>query len=120
MLFRQQLRVVDLRPAQPRYRAEAGAYYVTVLDPDGREILAYHWHPEGSDRITYPHLHVSSDLNEIQLGRGGGALSLADLHIATGFVQLRDVVRFLIEELDVTPLRTDWREVLRGDEAEDW
>jgi hypothetical protein len=94
------------------YRVENTGYLFRILDPDEHEILAYHWHPVGRSSVTHPHLHLSSRIAPISLGRGQDDLPLADVHIATGFIDFADVVRMLVEEFGVEPLRDDWRDVL--------
>lgn len=74
-------------------------YYDTVLDGVG---LQFHWHP--GDGLAAPHMHVRS-LPDDPIG-------LDDLHVPTGRIPLERVVRFLIEEIGVTPIRDTWREVL--------
>jgi hypothetical protein len=74
-----------------------------VLDHEGRPILAFHWHPHESGRVTWPHLHAY----------GAHALvELHKLHPPTGAVSLSAVVRFVIEDLDVLPSRPNWQAIL--------
>lgn len=42
----------------------------------------------------------------------GISITLADMHIPTGFVTLADIVRLLIAEFGVEPRRSDWQRVL--------
>lgn len=80
-----------------------------------REILLYHWHPAGVSPVTDPHLHLSSKLPPIEVastGRSPHKVTLSDMHIRTGHILLEDVVRVLIDEFKVKPLRRDWEEVL--------
>src|SRR5215207_57963 len=98
------------------FLATVTAYYYRVLDVDEHQIIAYHWHPGGGSRVTTPHLHVSNRIAPLDVGRGQQPLPLSDLHIATGYVHLRELVRCLIEEFDVQPLREHWRDVLAADE----
>lgn len=73
-----------------------------ILNSAGRPIFAFHWHPS-SGRVTWPHLHA----------HGTHAFGeLHKLHPPTGPVTRSSVVRFLIDDLDVLPRRTDWRAVL--------
>jgi hypothetical protein len=101
------------------YHAATTAYIYQILDSTGNEIIAYHWHPAGASRVIHPHLHISSRVNPIPVGRGPDELALADLHIASGVVRLGDIVRFLIEELDIAPLRDDWRQILQRTDPEE-
>jgi hypothetical protein len=89
------------------------SYEYRLLGEDRHEIVAFHWHPVGLSNVTDPHLHLSSRLNPIELGRNRAPLSLADMHIPTGFVTLEDVVRILITEFGITPRRDDWDALLR-------
>lgn len=94
-----------------RFRSRLAGYSFRVLEPDEREILAFHWHPVGTSPVRHPHLHISSRMPEIQLAENR-FLALARMHIPTGFVTFSDVVRLLIEEFGVEPLRHDWQIVL--------
>jgi hypothetical protein len=89
-----------------QWTTRPASYLHHVYDRDGREIVAFHWHPErrGYDA---PHAHFRQLNDPIPMGK---------VHVPTGWIPLPTVVRFLIEELDVEPLRPDWREVL--EEAE--
>jgi hypothetical protein len=88
-----------------------------VLDRNGRELFAYHWHPEGLSSIVNPHLHKrgaapfvlpptrgSDDLTELPIGKA---------HFPTGHITLRQVIRLLIEDLGVEPRDANWRQVLQ-------
>lgn len=88
------------------------AYQYRLLEPGGREILAYHWHPEGVSHVTHPHMHLSSRVRPIPIEPIGLTIALANHHIPTGHVSLGDVVRYLIVEIGIEPRRPDWREVL--------
>ncbi|HEV2125469.1 MAG TPA: hypothetical protein VGW38_22185 [Chloroflexota bacterium] len=86
------------------WKVSVDAYSYSVDAADGREIFAYHWHPRES-AITLPHLHI---------GRGAGTLrdELDKTHFPTGRVALEDVLRLLIRDFSVAPLRSDWATVL--------
>ena len=85
------------------WRATTTAYWYEVRDGDGREILAFHWHPLSTSRVTVPHLHVGGQVGDIALRRR---------HTPTGIVTLQAVLPCLITEFEVEPLRDDWPEVL--------
>jgi hypothetical protein len=87
------------------------AYRYHILDRDEREILAYHWHPEGASSVRFPHLHLSSAIGPMPLPHGG-VVALDQMHLPTGIVPLGDVVRLLLVEFGVTPRRKDWEAVL--------
>ena len=87
------------------------AYWFALMDADGRrELLAYHWHPDGGSSAPFPHLH---------LGAGVEGLPVTSrVHLPTGHVLLSQVVFLAISELGVPPLRTNWRRVLMPDTAQ--
>lgn len=88
-----------------RWQAQTTAYFYTLDDADGREILAYHWHPTGRSPVTRPHLHLSA---------GAGTLrhELQKAHLGTGFVTPVTLLTLLIESFAVRPRRSDWARVL--------
>lgn len=93
-----------------RWLAHTTGYMCALDDDDGREILSYHWHPQGRSHVTTPHLH---------LGAGAGALrrELQKAHLATGLVTPIALLRLLIESFAVRARRTDWLPVLDRAEA---
>lgn len=101
-------------PADDAYTIWVIQYSYRVVEDNGRELLAFHWHPDGVSPIKHPHLHLSSRIAPIALGSGAASVALGELHIPTGFVALGDVVHLLIEELGVEPRRADWRAVLEA------
>lgn len=77
----------------------------TFHNTDGREVISFHWHPQGNSPITYPHFHLGAGA---QIGRR----ELQNCHIPTETMSLERVLRFAIEELGVEPLRDDWDDVV--------
>lgn len=74
-----------------------GAYLYTVnADRLRGELFGWHWHPVGLSWCQSPHLHAPGEDGD---------------HVPTGRVAFEQVVRWLIEELDVSPLRHDWADV---------
>lgn len=73
--------------------------------------------------MTHPHLHLTSRVRPFGIedpanpNREPASISFSDMHIQTGPVLFENVVRLLIEEFGVVPLRPDWDEVLRRNEA---
>ncbi len=88
-------------------------YQYRLLDHNHRELLAYHWQPghafAGPD---HPHLHVSAALDAQLDAVTRRKIDLDKLHVATGQVSLAAMVRMLIIEFGIAPLRHDWRETL--------
>ena len=88
-----------------RWQARIVAYQYALLDGDGREYVAYHWHPDGSSHVTEPHLHLGPAAHV-------GVGELAAAHLPTGPVSLASVVRVAVDGLGGRPLRADWTAVL--------
>lgn len=84
------------------WTAHTRAYFYHVYANDGREFVAFHWHP-GRGRVALPHAHFKTLDDPIPMGKA---------HIPTGRVSLEAVVRLLIAELAVQPIRQDWERVL--------
>jgi hypothetical protein len=82
--------------APRRYRFE-------LRDTEGREVFAYHLHPDGLSDVTEPHLHAGCTHPLFDLGKA---------HLPTGNVSLRAVIRCLIVEFGVEPLRPDWQDIV--------
>ena len=85
------------------WTAETVGYIYALVGPDGEDLLAYHWHPEGLSRVTRPHVHIAAIRHPVVSAR---------THLPTGRAELADLVRLLIEELGVPPRRGDWSAVL--------
>jgi hypothetical protein len=83
------------------------AYYYTVKEADKpcREIFGYHWHPVGRSPITYPHFHV---YDGAELGRE----MVRKAHFPTGRIALESILRLVIKEFGVIPLRSDREDIL--------
>lgn len=101
---------------RPLYRAEIARYLYVVHDVQGRELFAYHLHPDSVSNVWIPHLHVSVAQN-IALPNGLGnqgntELPLGKLHFPTRRIDPPQLVRFLITELGVGPRRPNWEAVL--------
>jgi hypothetical protein len=93
------------------WRVTTAGWIYKVADAEGNLVLAFHWHPEGSGRATWPHIHAYGSYSSFSLDR---------LHPPTGRVSIEAVVRFLIEDLDVIPRKDAWRTILDEREREFW
>ena len=93
------------RVRSERWQAQTTGYYYKLDDADGREIIAYHWHPTGRSPMARPHMH---------LGAGAGVLrtELQKAHLGTGFVTPAVLLRLLLESFAVRPRRADWGAIL--------
>lgn len=79
--------------------------YLYAIGYEGRELVAYHWHPRGKSSVTRPHMHVGVN---VQVGDRW----LGKVHLPTGAVGLEQVVALAIVELGVEPLREDWERLI--------
>lgn len=95
------------------YKIKTEAYtYEIEEDSTGHELFAFHWEPNAPNAtITVPHMHIGFALRDTTLRIDNKA------HIPTGRVPLEDVVAFLISELRVAPLNSDWGEVIKQSRA---
>ena len=81
------------------------AYQYAILDQTEREIVAYHWHPDGESAVGTPHCHLGA-------GAGAARAELNDAHLPTGPVPLTAVVRLAVEAFRAQPARRNWHAVL--------
>lgn len=101
--------------------AETAAYYYSLADRDGREVLAYHWHPM-TPAVTSPHLHIELGavrrevLERAGLTTAHNALrrDLAGAHLPTHQIGLTEFIRMLITQFGIPPRRRDWERLLRA------
>jgi hypothetical protein len=84
--------------------------YLYGIEYEGRELVAYHWHPRGVSRVTTPHMHIDAN---IQVGDRW----LGKVHLPSSTVGLEQVLALAIVEFGVEPLRDDWEQVI--DESAD-
>ena len=90
--------------ASDAFAVSTGGYaYAIDSDDTGGEIYSWHWHPDGPSACTWPHAHVQQPLGD---------------HFPTGRVALEDVVRWLILEAHIDPIRPDWPDVLEANRAQ--
>lgn len=108
---RQQYRVIESAKGHEPWKVTTVAYYYTIRESGGPEIISYQWHPGQRSAITYPHLHLGARAGDLRS-------ELAGSHLPTGRVALEDFVRLLIEHFGIGPRREDWEEALRKSRAE--
>ena len=116
----QKYRIVRASGDRGPWQVEIAAYYYALDDADGREILAYHWHPR-VQKVPFPHLHISHGavsrelLDRAQLSLSHNSLrpDLAGAHLPTRQITLDEVLRLAIEQFGVEPRRDDWDAVLQ-------
>jgi hypothetical protein len=115
--FFMRYRVVDVRRIQDGFAVQAIAYDIGILDRVGRELVAFHWEPDGIGTVRTPHAHLSAAAPIILPQRPGSPVAqtkthLARLHLPTGPIAVEDVVELLIRDLAAVPRRPDWQHVL--------
>jgi len=83
----------------------------TIRDNRGREIVNAHWNPRNPESRPFPHLHIGASVLDVEHPhfRDG----FASLHIPTGLITVEDIVRFLIEELQVRSSHQDWKTTIQ-------
>lgn len=101
----------DQTGAHLSLRVASDGYIYSIYDNQHRELLSYHWqaNPSSGTR-AYPHLHVGSRVIDTTNPIFGKRFSA--LHIPTGHITVGEVVRFLIEEMQVIPLHRDWLRII--------
>ncbi len=87
-----------------RWKIKTLAYAYEIRNAEGKDLLAFHWHPDGGE-IKYPHIHVGHATGIRHAG-------IRDGHIPAGRVSAEAVIRFAIEALHVKTLRNDWNKIL--------
>ena len=89
------------------WRVSTAGWIYEVADADDNLIVAFHWHPDGHGRVTWPHIHAYGAHDTVEMHK---------LHPPTGRVSIESVVRFLIEDLGLVPRRADWPAILERNE----
>jgi hypothetical protein len=89
------------RPRSERWQARTVGYQYRLEDGDGREIIAYHWHPQGQSHVSVPHLHLGAALGALRP-------EMLKAHLHTGVVSPVAVLTLAVEQFEVAPRRTDW------------
>jgi hypothetical protein len=103
---RMRVRLFQAEPPRGLWDTQTAAYDFRLSAQGDREIVAYHWHPEGQSHVQTPHLHLGP-------GAEIGHAALRQAHLPTGSVPIQDVLRLAIETFEVEPIRRDWDRVLR-------
>ena len=99
--------IPDDRYEPDEWKATTRGYAYTAYDTvthAATKALAWHWHP-GSGGTDEPHMHIYRD------GQVAG-MDLDRLHFPAERVAFESVVKFVIDELKVTPLRDDWKDLI--------
>ncbi|MEV6541262.1 hypothetical protein [Streptomyces sp. NPDC051665] len=88
-----------------RYKVSTRGYWYTIMNADGAEIIAWHWHPDGKSDVDYAHAHIgAAALNP------AAPISHKD-HLRTGRMSFENVASNLLD-LGVTPMNLNYAEIL--------
>ncbi len=103
-----------ISPASGGFKAKTTSYsYELMVKKDGnlQTIAEFHWHPDTTGNLKWPHLHVKGNTAEGELGRR---------HFPTARVAIEDFLRFLIRDFDVRPrlAYAVWKEILTRNKRE--
>jgi hypothetical protein len=102
---RLRVRVAQIKPPRGLWDAQRAAYEYRLSDQDNREILSYHWHPDGLSHVQSPHLHLGPAAE-------AGRAALLTTPLPTGPVSLRYVLRLAVESFSDETLRPERSQVL--------
>ena len=109
----------DSEPIDRKWTVQLANYQMRLLDRFERELIVYHWMPGplflGPD---HPHMHVSASFSAQIDANRVREIDLDRLHLPTGRLTVAALVRMLIAEFGVAPLRDDWRDILDRLDAE--
>lgn len=104
------LRYRIVQEGTTRWTARVTGYHYELQNRDGRELVTYHWHPQGAGPVTWPHIHLGPAVGDLWR-------PVTRAHFPTGQVSVEDIVRLAIREFGATPRRDDWDAVLQRTQA---
>jgi hypothetical protein len=90
------------------FKVRTRSYLYIIEDDAHREIVGFHWHPETTPEIPFPHLHIYE---------GAGAAirqEIRNIHFRTDQTAFEEFALMLVDYFDVVPERSDAAEVLRN------
>lgn len=96
--IRMQYKIVEALGDRGLYKVTITAYMYIVDDHRGHEVFSYHWQPDAPE-VKFPHLHVEHP-------------AFKRAHFPTGRISLEEVLRLLITDFGVQPLKSDWNRIL--------
>lgn len=92
------------------FRISTLKYYYSIWPKQNEILVDFHYHERKAD-LYKGHLHIPNCTG------GSPVHFLINKHIPTARVPIEDVVRFMIQEVGVTPRKTDWQDILKETEA---
>lgn len=96
--IRMQYKIVEASSERGPYKVKITAYMYIVEDHRGHEVFSYHWQPD-SPEVKFPHLHVEHP-------------TFKKAHLPTGRISLEEVLKVLITDFGVQPLKPNWEKIL--------
>jgi hypothetical protein len=86
------------------FRCSSRSYVMGLKEPDGAEVISYHWHPESVSPETGPHFHIGERR----------VRQVVRLHVPTPRVSVEEFVRTAIQSFGVEPTVDEdvWRPLL--------
>jgi hypothetical protein len=106
LTLEQRYDIVEAEGERGPWKVTTRGYIYALDDPDDREIVAYHWHPDGRSTEDRPHVHLGA-------GSGVTHVGLAGAHIPTSRVALEDFLLMCIEQFGIPAQRDDYLKILR-------
>ncbi len=103
--FLQQFSVVRSRTSST-YHIRTRSYFYSLEDRNNQEIIAFHWHPEETEDITFPHLHICA--------AAGHRIrqEILDIHFRTDRLAFEEFCQLMIAEFAVIPEREEFSAIL--------
>ena len=97
-----------------QFKAKTTSYsYALLVKKNGNfeTIAEFHWHPDTTPKLRWPHVHIKANSAEGDLHRK---------HFPTARVALEDFIKFLIRDFGITPRLAydDWKEILTRNKRE--
>jgi len=96
------------------FKAKTTSYSYELMvkkDRNLETIVEFHWHPDITPKLKWPHVHIKGNTAEGELGRK---------HFPTARLAVEDFLRFLIRDFDVKPRLSYavWKEILTRNKRE--
>jgi hypothetical protein len=110
----QQLEAEPLAPKRWRLRTLEYRYHLLESpDPNGRWIVRWEYVSRKRRHDLHPrhHVHIAA-----QVHTSAASLDFDHIHLATGWVTVEEVIRFLIHDVGIEPKVHNWDELLISSE----
>ena len=105
LLVRMRYRIVEAEGERGPWKVSTAGYIYELYSEEGNRVLGYHWHPQGPGK-KHTHLHLGPDVSTRHLNKR--------IHLPTGRIALEELLRVVIEDMGVEPMRADWDPALRA------